>query len=146
VTGQLVGADCQTIVRFTRLLIKQVGVPGQADFVVVYAKCTAPTVGIESLNAANYMTKPRQLHNDHFPAAAVPARARWYAILIDGDGGRNNYEAALRFTHDGTKKYYPGGVNAVMDHPDQVIGVFTRMSWVDPAARAVVDVIHEYPH
>lgn len=140
-TGRLLGADCQTIVRYTRTLIKQVGVPGQPDFVVVWARCTAPKDGIESLNAVNHMGRPEQLHNDLFPFDA--ARAGWAAYLIDGNGRPNNYEAALRFSHDGKQKYYPGGVNSVLDSPTQVVGVFTTMSWVDRAG-TVKDVIHRY--
>lgn len=139
-SGRLVGADCQTIVRFTRDMIQQVGVPGQADWVVIYAHCKEPTKGLESLNAQNFMTRPIQYHNDHFPRKWN--RSSWYAVLVDGDGGRNNYEAALKFTHDGVQKYYPGGVNAVMDTPDQIIRVFTTMSWV--SGKDIKDTIHAY--
>jgi len=128
--GELVGADCQTIVRFTRDVIQQVGVQGTADFVVVYASCKDPATGLESLNARNHMTSPRQYHNSEFPEAADPARAGWFAALVDGSGGLNNYEACLRFEHGGRKSYYPGGVRAVFSEVQQVIGVFTTMSWV----------------
>lgn len=139
-TGGLVGADCQTIVRFTRDVIQQVGVPGQADYVVIYAHCKDPAKGLESLNARNYMTNPRQMHNDHFDRKWN--RGSWYAVLVDGGGGRNNYEAALKFSYDGTQKYYPGGVNAVMDDPDQIIRVFTTMSWV--SGKDIKGTIHAY--
>ena len=143
-TGALIGADCQTIVRYTRLLIKQAGVPGQAEFVVIYGQCTDPKKGLESLDARQHMGRPLQWHNEQFPKARDAARERWAAYLIDGAGGINNYEAALRFTHDGRKHYYPGGVPAVMDDPDQVIKVFTSMSWVDLRTGAAQDAIHRY--
>jgi hypothetical protein len=126
-TGELVGADCQTIVRFTQNVIAMVGVPGKAEFVVVWAKVKSPKKGEESLNARNHMTSPVQWHPDRGTDAK---KKRWAACLVDSSGGLNNYEAALRFTHGG-KRYYPGGVNAVFKNPDEVIKVFTTMSWVD---------------
>lgn len=126
-TGKLVGADCQTIVRFTQNVISMVGVPGTAEFVVVWAKVASPTKGEESLNARNHMTRPPQWHPDRKTDAS---KKRWAAALVDKSGGLNNYEAALRFTHGG-KRYYPGGVDAVFKNPDQVVKVFTTMSWVD---------------
>jgi len=129
-SGGLVGADCQTIVRFTRDVIQQVGVQGTADYVVIYAHCKDPSKGLESLNARNHMTRPRQMHNDEFPGEARDDRSSWLAVLVDGDEGLNNYEAALRFEHGGKKSYYPGGVRAVFDNAEEIIGVFTTMSWV----------------
>jgi hypothetical protein len=128
-TGELIGADCQTIVRVTRNAIKLVGVPGEAKYVVVWAKVKTPAKGEESENAANHMTKPRQYYNDHNRDRR--SRRNWIAALVDGGGGLNNYEAALKFSHGGKQKYYPGGVRSVLDSPDDVIGVFTTMSWVD---------------
>ncbi|RMG07694.1 MAG: hypothetical protein D6731_23210 [Planctomycetota bacterium] len=128
--GSLVGADCQTIVRFARNVIKMVGLPGEAEFVVVWAKVETPAKGEVSPNARNHMTRPRQYYNDH-AETPDPERRSWIAALVDGSGGLNNYEAALLFEHGGKRKFYPGGVSAVMDDADQVIGVFTTMSWVD---------------
>lgn len=142
-TNELVGADCQTIVRYTRDVIKQVGVPGTAQYVVIYAHCKEPAKGLESENARNHMTSPRQYHNDHFPEQA--SRRSWMAALVDGSGGLNNYEAALKFSEGGSEKYYPGGVNAVLSSPDEVIGVFTTMSWLDmDDGLKVMEHIHAY--
>ncbi len=128
-TGQLIGADCQTIVRYTENVIGMAGVPGQAEFVVVWAKVKRPEKALANPVHAGHMGNPRQLHNDHFSSRSE--RRGWVAYLIDGNNRPNNYEAALRFTHGGEKLYYPGGVRAVMSHADQVLRVFGSMSWVD---------------
>jgi hypothetical protein len=147
--GQLVGADCQTIVRHTESVIRMVGCPGKADFIVVWAKVPTPTHGEENLAYTPNMSSPKRWYNDNRPSRAD--RASWRATLVDGSGGQNRYEACLRFTYpEGSSstadmKYYAGGVD-VFNNANEVIGVFTTMSWRDENTGLVTDAIHTYPH
>lgn len=139
-----VGGDCQTIVRYTQNVIKMVGCPGTAEAIVVWAKVPTPATGQENAYPRPNVADPAQWHNAF--RNADPAKARWMAALVDGGGGLNRYEACLRFTDGGVTKYYPGGVRAVMDNANQVIKVFSRLSWIDTNASpfAERDVIHRY--
>lgn len=148
--GQLIGADCQTIVRHAESVIKMVGCPGKAEAIVVWAKVPSPSKGEENAFPRPNVVDPVQQHNTF--RKPDPKRSSWVAGLVDGAGGLNKFEACLRFTHpEGSKlpnavRYYPGGVTAVMADANQVIRVFTSLSWCDvsvdpPVAR---EVIHTY--
>lgn len=141
VTGDLIGADCQTIVRHTESVIRMVGCPGTAEFIVVWAKVPAPAVGKENPAYVPNMSSPKQWYNSFNPPD--PAKATWRATLVDGDGGQNRYEACLKFTHGGIQKYYAGGVGR-KDNVDEVIKVFATMSWRDDVTAVVVGVIFTY--
>jgi len=141
VTGDLIGADCQTIVRHTESVIRMVGCPGTAEFIVVWAKVPAPTVGIENPAYTPNMSNPKQWYNSFRPPD--PAKATWRATLVDFGGGQNRYEACLKFTHGGVMKYYAGGVGR-KDDVDQVIKVFKTMSWRDDSTATVVGIIYTY--
>jgi len=141
VTGALIGADCQTIVRHTESVIRMVGCPGIAEFIVVWAKVPAPTAGKENPAYEPNMSNPKQWYNSFRPPD--PAKATWRATLVDFGGGQNRYEACLKFTHGGVMKYYAGGVGR-KDNVDQVIKVFKTMSWRDDATATVVGTIHTY--
>lgn len=136
-----VGADCQTIVRYTQNVTKMVGVPGTSEFVVVWAKVPTPRTGEVNAAYTPNMSDPKQWYNDH--RRANPARARWRATLVDGDGGQNRYEACLKYTHAGTTVYHAGGVGA-KSSPDDVITVFSSMSWRDEDTGTLTKVIHNY--
>lgn len=147
VTGDLIGADCQTIVRHTESVIKMVGCPGKSEFIVVWAKVPTPAHGEENPAYVPNVVNPEQWHNNFRPPD--PAKARWLAGLVDGSGGLNKYEACLRFTYPegssapGAKKYYAGGVG-VMGNANEVIRVFTSMSWINIDTLEVKAVIHTY--
>lgn len=140
-TGNLIGADCQTIVRHTESVIRMVGCPGTTEFIVVWAKVPAPAVGIENPAYSPNVSDPKQWYNSFNPPN--PAKAKWRATLVDGNGGSNRYEACLKFTHAGVKKYYAGGVGR-KDSVNQVIRVFTTMSWKNDETDALVGVIFTY--
>lgn len=140
------GADCQTIVRYTQNIIDMVGCPGISEFIVVWAKVPTPTKGEENLGTIPNVTRPPQWYNDFNPTVA--SRARWFAGLVDHGDGLNNYEACLRFEHGGTKKYYAGGVG-VKNNANEVIKVFKKMAWLSPAPPVtgglkIEDTIHTY--
>jgi hypothetical protein len=139
--GDLVGADCQTIVRHTDKIIKMVGCPGVAEFIVVWAKVPTPTTGEENPAYTPNMSSPKQWYNSHRPFDA--AKARWRATLVDHGGGQNRYEACLKFEHGGVKKYYAGGVGQ-LNNANEVIKVFKTMSWRDEDTGTVKDTIHTY--
>ncbi len=145
--GQLVGADCQTIVRYTESVIKMVGCPGKAEFIVVWAKVPTPAHGEENPAYTPNVANPKQWYNSFRPFDA--AKAKWRATLLDSSGGHNKYEACLRFTYPeassapADKKYYAGGVG-VKNNPDEVIRVFTSMNWKDDDTNALRDVIYSY--
>jgi hypothetical protein len=139
--GDLIGADCQTIVRHTDKIIKMVGCPGVAEFIVVWAKVPTPTTGEENPAYTPNMSNPKQWYNSHRPFNA--ARAKWRATLVDHGGGQNRYEACLKFEHGGVKKYYAGGVGQ-LDNANEVIKVFKTMSWRDDDTGDLKGVIHTY--
>jgi hypothetical protein len=141
VTGDLIGADCQTIVRHTESVIRMVGCPGTAEFIVVWAKVPAPAVGVENPAYSPNVSDPKQWYNSFNPPN--PAKAKWRATLVDYGGGHNRYEACLKFEHGGVKKYYAGGVGR-KDNVNQVIKVFKTMSWKNDDTGALVGVIYTY--
>lgn len=130
--------ECQAIVRFVRAVIAQVGCPGTADLVVVWAD---PDVqgGQKALEAA--VPPGGGLHGKK----KVVGGKTWYACLVDThpvEGriydveelnsdymGLNNFEACLRFEHGGVTRYYGGGAG-VYDSPDQVILAFYALAWI----------------
>jgi len=146
-TGALIGADCQTIVRHTESVIRMVGCPGKAEFIVVWAKVPTPAHGEENPAYSPNVSDPKQWYNAFRPFDA--AKAKWRATLVDGDGNQNRYEACLRFTYpEGSsaasdKKYYAGGVGR-RDDADSVIRVFQSMSWKDDDTGILKDIIFTY--
>jgi hypothetical protein len=123
---QLVGADCQTIVRHTQNVILMVGCPGTAEAIVVWAKVPAPATGVENAFPRPNVSDPKQWYNDF--NTRDPARATWRATLLDSHLGQNRFEACLKFTYGGITKYYAGGVTD-FDTANQVIRVFRSLSW-----------------
>jgi hypothetical protein len=140
-TGDLIGADCQTIVRYTESVIRMVGCPGRGEFIVVWAKVPAPAVGVENPAYTPNVYNPKQRYNSFRPRN--PAKAKWVAVLVDHSGGQNKYEACLKFEHGGVKKYYAGGVGR-LDNVNQVIKVFKTMSWRHDDTGLIMGVIHTY--
>jgi hypothetical protein len=136
-SGHLVGADCQTIVRYTEAVIKMVGCPGTAQAVVIWAKPSAPTLAIENDYGGHSLNDPNITH---------PKHPTWIATLVDGDGGGNAFEACLKFTYNSKTIYYAGGVGP-KKNKDEVLHVFVRMSWFEdhPGGAAVEKAtIHTY--
>ncbi len=118
------GAQCIDLVRFVQSVIGMVGAPGTAEAVVVWAKPTAPAVAIERPWPHAGMSSSE--------VAPHPGEPSWSAALLDGDMRPNNFEAALKFIDGGVMRYYPGGVQAVMTTPDEVLRVFNCLAWIKP--------------
>jgi hypothetical protein len=116
--GQLIGADCQTIVRHVESVIKMVGCPGTSQARVVWAKPSDPTTPIE-----NDLGGP-DLNNPNIKHPLQP----WFAFLKDGNGDANAFEACLKFTYGGRTVYYAGGVGP-KNNADEVLHVFASLSW-----------------
>jgi hypothetical protein len=139
-------AECQAIVRFIRGVIKQVGCPGTAETIVVWAD---PDVN----QGKTVLEAPHATSGGLAGKSKIVGGERWFATLIDEavnpadvgkkvfpptqtigpDGerspGLNNFEACLKFTHGGVTKYYAGGVG-VLQSADQVLRVFHALIWV----------------
>jgi Domain of unknown function (DUF4157) len=124
------GAQCIDIVRFVQSVIGTVGLPGLAEAVIIWAQPTAPTTAVETPWGDRGGMDPRL---GLFPG--FPGQPSWTAWLLDGNFRPNNYEAALKLTHGGKTKYYPGGVSAVFDNPDDVLTVFNCLAWIRVTGR-----------
>jgi hypothetical protein len=129
--GDQAGADCQTMVRYTEYVLKMVGCPGAVDWIVVWGRAGAPTVGVENLGPSPHMTEPVQWYKD--VVGPTLGREKWHATLQDGGGVFNRYEACLKVAHGGTTRYYAGGAG-VHNDADSVLGVFRAMVWKAPKA------------
>ncbi|MBS1824893.1 MAG: hypothetical protein JST93_06205 [Acidobacteria bacterium] len=126
------GGECQAIVRFVRGILLQVGCPGKAEAVVVWADPNVES-GTKALEAPHGTLT---LHGRRKQVNGV----NWYISLADRDPvsvgskftpdemGMNNFEACLRFTHSGTTKYYGGGAG-IYDSHDEVIHAFHALVW-----------------
>ncbi len=120
------GGDCQSIVRFTAAVLNMINVPGTVLQDNIYAIETAPTTGIEDGTSGGLNAHPR-----------INPNGIWRLFLIDGsvnpDGskGCNAFESTAKFTFNNITKYYAGGTTPVgiFDNPDQVLNVFTSLSW-----------------
>lgn len=140
-------AECQAIVRFVRAVIKQVGCPGNAQIMVVFAD-----PGVNNGNTVleeDWEHPPDPSGNValHHAAPKTIGGKRCFASLVDvfpGDTpgnvfdghargrlpgiGANAFEACLKFSDSGTSKYYPGGTGGgSMDNKEAVIFVFQAL-------------------
>jgi hypothetical protein len=126
--------ECQAIVRFVRNVIKQVGCPGQAETVVVWAD---PDIEGGNKVLEGPWGAGTGLRNKERPVGG----GSWFAVLVDKDPvaegrtfpmdhiGLNNFEACLRFTHNGRRRYYGGGAG-VYNSADEVVKAFYALCWV----------------
>lgn len=135
-----VGAQCIDIVRFVNSLLRTVGVPGTSTAIVVWAKPTSPDTPEPSIWPHGGLGRwPHE-----------PAHPDWFAALMDANDCPNNYEAALQFDHNGTLRFYPGGVPMDKEYktPLDVLHVFQALVWLTPVARKtfrIQQVLRTYP-
>jgi hypothetical protein len=135
-----VGAQCIDIVRFVNSLLQTVGCPGTATAVVMWAKPGSPTLPEESVYP----------HGGEATVPSPPGHPDWGVALIDANGCPNNYEAALRFEHNGTLRYYPGGVSMNVEYktPTDVLFIFQCLAWVTgiaPKRWQIQSILTTYP-
>jgi hypothetical protein len=116
------GAQCIDLVRFVQSVIGMVGLPGLAEAVIIWARPDAPLTAVETPYGS-----PGGMSSGLYPG--YPGQPSWRAALLDGGFRPNNFEAALKFSDGGTTKYYPGGVDDVMDDPNTVLKVFNCLAW-----------------
>ncbi|HWJ72314.1 MAG TPA: DUF4157 domain-containing protein [Kaistia sp.] len=123
------GAQCIDLVRFIQAVIGMVGLPGTAEAVQIWAMPSSPMTAIESpyRGGGMYMVPPR-------PDGSS-------AALLDGDFRPNNFEAALKFSHDGKLRYYPGGVQNVIDDPNKVLLVFECLAWIRGVRGSIYEIV-----
>jgi hypothetical protein len=136
--------ECQAIVRITRGVLRQIGVPGDANIYVVWSD---PTVdGGATAIEANWETASRS----GLDTRKTEGGKTWAAALVDGavvegkeyppshapmpDGngsspGLNRYEACLKFTAEGETKYYGGGAG-IFASKEEVLKAFWGVIWV----------------
>jgi hypothetical protein len=131
-------AECQAIVRFVRKIIKQIGAPGDAEMVYIYADPNAPLVakedGESKADPALHSHPGFALVDQKVTSADVGKRfPPSHTKMPDGSIslGINAYEACLKYTaKDGPEGktgplktyYYPGGTGGSRtDNIDEVL-------------------------
>ncbi len=135
------GAQCIDIVRFVQGVLRQVGLPGTATAVLIFALPASPLVPEEKLFP----------HGGLHTVPNHPAHPDWFAGLIDANGCSNAFEAALRFDHGGVRRYYPGGVsmNRTYLTPQDVLYIFQCFAWltaVGPGELNIESIMATYPN
>jgi hypothetical protein len=138
-------AECQAIVRFFRAVIKQVGCPGLAQIMLIYADPninngnTVLEDDFEAGGTALHHVSNKMIHGVQAFVALLDEQPIAVGKIFDGNDkgrfprmGANAFEACLKFTDPaGVIKYYPGGVGgAVIDTMDAVINVFQALAWL----------------
>lgn len=138
--------ECQAIVRLIRGMLRQVGVPGEARLLVVWADPNVEN-GTKALSA----------YAEEKPSAGLDTTKvvdgkRWMAALIDSQveegktypashtldkkgvpsPGLNRFEACLEFTHGGVMRLYGGGAGIFPDR-ESVLEAFWGLVWVSEA-------------
>ncbi|APR84523.1 Hypothetical protein A7982_09872 [Minicystis rosea] len=151
--------ECQAIVRLVRGVLRQLGVPGEARALLVWAE---PGVANGQQAVSAYW--------DDDPSAGLSTTMivdgrRWLAALSDGpvevgaeypashtivngkpSPGMNRYEACLEFTHNGETRYYGGGAG-VYRTKEEVLRAFWGLVWVSWAPNdgfRVEDIVTRY--
>lgn len=137
--------ECQAIVRFVMAVTAQVGLPGEGKLIVVWSDPDVDGGATALEGTGGGLNGKRKVVNGK----------TWYAALVDSeiteadvgkvfppshsrmpDGrispGLNNFEACMKFTHDGVTKYYGGGAG-VFDSKEQVLRAFHSLAWFSGA-------------
>jgi hypothetical protein len=135
-----VPAECQAIVRLVMGVIRQVGLPGEAEAILVYAHPDAPEVAkVDVLGQGVGLNAViRNFEGSNWKAGLTDKpveEGRIYPTghfrLPDGTNspGFNAYEACLKFTDSGETRLHAGG-SGVKFSVDQVLReCFTQLVW-----------------
>lgn len=149
-------AECQAIVRMVRGILLQIGCPGDARLVVIYARSDVDggdtpledSVIPPDGDATKYRMSPLD-QKMHLSAGLHRDTPRVHAGLLQGEALTdsevkvgdapplgtvfNAFEACLKFTHAGKTRYYGGGVPmSAFEDTRAVIRVFQQLVWTMP--------------
>lgn len=124
--------QCQAIARFTRDVLKELGVPGTTQVVYVYAKPQTPYTAEESDVPVGYTwhgaagnQRLETLTDTLLTTADIGKRyPQPHTPMPDGTTsvGFNNYEACIKYSHGGLTLYFPGGTSGMIwENADQVL-------------------------
>ncbi len=113
------GGECQAIVRFTRGVIHQVGVPGKAEKVLITADASDPYTAREGSEP----TGPRADRGYALVDAKVKFGEKYGRDDLNSEGekvGWNNFEAYLVFSdaNTGDEDWFGGGVGKLDESQD----------------------------
>jgi len=149
-------AECQAIVRWVRAVIKQIGCPGTAEPVAIWADPDVST-GATVLESPLGPSGAHTLHGRTKVIGGKTCRAALAALdpvavgtLFTPGSMMNMYEACLKFTDSGVTKYYGGGAG-VYTSKDTVIKAFYALVWytamVQPDGSIkyrIEEIVHRY--
>jgi hypothetical protein len=135
------GGDCGTITRHTIKLLKAVGVDAKIEAVTVWSEFETPTLAVVTPLDGT----PNGCNAERF-VGPVGIQERHFALLVDGKGLGNRYEACARLTVNGSVHYIPAaGGGSVLATPQEVLeDVFTGMAWFDSADKVLVEQIANF--
>jgi hypothetical protein len=136
--------ECQAIVRLVRGMLAQLGVPGEARMLVVWADPTYgggshPLVADWEEDPRAGLSRTRKVGGKELVAALVDSPVEEGKVYppshtrtADGRAspGLNRYEACLEFTHGGRTRYYCGGAGITASRRD-ILRVFWGLVWVE---------------
>jgi hypothetical protein len=136
-------AECQAIVRLVRGMLRQLGIPGEARTLAVWADPeiddgrSAVTAFLEDDPSAG-LDRTKVVHGKRWLAALVDAPVEEGEVypashtVLRGrktSPGFNRYEACLEFTHEGTTRDYGGGAGVFRSRA-AVLRAFWGLVWV----------------
>lgn len=151
--------ECQALVRFVIGVLRQLGVPGKAATVLVYAdeedNSTAKTEHFEygkagGLGKSKYIREISLPDGTSYVQQLMLLPQMDFPILeITKDVVPNAYEACLLFSYDGETRYYPGGVDGKHFRSSQEVleAAFKSLVWVAGFDEGfmVFEVVAHYP-
>ncbi len=111
--------ECQAIIRLVLDVIRQIGLPGTAKVVYVYADPQSPGRALEKDTGDTYPPDSGYSLTD---GPVLPSEVGTRYPWPDSPIGFNNYEACLKYEYAGTALYVPGGTSgAVWTTAQQVL-------------------------
>jgi hypothetical protein len=128
------GSDCISGSYWAKAVLKMVGIPGVIDIVNFAPK------SLEEHNTAVPWVKNEVWRVSRTPFREWPTKL----IIIDGNGGHNNFESTVVYTANGSTLYFPSGAGEfVYDNKDYVLSeIFASAAWIGPDKQVWI----EYPN
>ena len=125
------GADCISIAMFSRNVCTAMGLPGNfstqiyAAYYKISSDMDRPKTGLPGINLDN----PHIVPGSKGETVTAGLDSSCFIILVDGNGGFNNFEAVVVYEF-GTTYYFPGGTNLAYTNEDHIVQLFQTLSWV----------------